>query len=518
MTHRRLVHSLVPLLAMVVAAGCDSLLVEPAAGPEPAMIAFDLDPTPGPDLGPGDADRAGIQITRAGEMLLDTVVVFAPGSSEFSVPVRFRGASAQVQIRVELRREHLPVARALATTELRARRVNDVPLELGGPATVPLTPATGVSTGVYHTCATTGIGAFCWGTNERLQLGSEQGEVSTLPIEPGGGARNLVTISTGFLTSCGLNAAGRAFCWGSNVRGSLGTGSSPERTPEPLPIGGALRFASISVGGLHACALDLTGVAYCWGYNGFGQLGDGTTTDRSTPTPVATELRFTSLEAGYVHTCGIIDGGRALCWGLNEFGQLGDGTQEDRLVPTPVAGQGRFASISPGGLHTCAVRLDQMVTCWGYNRFGQLGIGSDASQAAPTNLSGDFRLIAVTAGGLHTCGLTAQGGAFCWGYNRSGALGDGSDQDRSAPVPVLTGGVALAAISAGLHHTCAITVDGRPACWGFNLFGQVGDGSTLNRLRPQEVLRVAPFLTERLADRYALSARVEALLAGRVDP
>src|SRR5690606_21544317 len=178
MTHRRLVHGRVPLLAMVVAAGCDSLLVEPAAGPEPAMIACDLDPTPGPDLGPGDADRAGIQVTRAGEMLLDTVVVFAPGSSEFSVPVRFRGASAQVQIRVELRREHLPVARALATTELRARRVNDVPLELGGPATVPLTPATGVSTGVYHTCATTGIGAFCWGTNERLQLGSEQGEVS----------------------------------------------------------------------------------------------------------------------------------------------------------------------------------------------------------------------------------------------------------------------------------------------------------------------------------------------------
>jgi alpha-tubulin suppressor-like RCC1 family protein len=492
--------------------------MEPAAGPEPSTIAFDLDATPGSDLSAEDADRARVQVEGPEGVLLDTVITFPVGSPEFSVPVRFSGASAQVEIRVELRREFRPVARGEVDAELRARRVTDVPLELGSPATAPLTPASNVSTGVYHSCATTGAGTFCWGTNESLQLGTESTEISTLPVEAGGDSPGLVSVSTGYVTSCGLDTGGRAFCWGSNVRGSLGTGDTTDETAVPVPIGGTLRFTSISVGGLHACALNAQGRAYCWGFNGFGQLGDGTTTDRPTPAPIGGPVRFAALRAGYVHTCGVTGSGLTYCWGLNEFGQLGDGTQEDRAVPTRVAGGERFTSVATGGLHTCGVRVDQSVACWGYNAFGQLGIGTPEAQLSPASLSGDVRLTTLSAGGLHSCGLTSQGAALCWGYNRSGALGDGTDVDRSTPVAVQTTGVSLAAVSAGLHHTCAITTDGRPACWGFNQFGQVGDGSTLDRFRPQEVLRVVPFITETLTDREAIAARVEDLLVGRVDP
>ncbi|MQA89708.1 MAG: hypothetical protein GEU90_05670 [Gemmatimonas sp.] len=216
----------------------------------------------------------------------------------------------------------------------------------------------------------------------------------------------------------------------------------------------------------------------------------------------------------------VTENGTAYCWGLNEFGQLGDGSQTDQPFPIAVdSGRQLFSEISPGGLHTCAVAADQSVSCWGYNRFGQLGsTSSDESLLVPTPISTTLQFASVSAGGLHSCGLTVDGQAMCWGYNRSGALGDGTGLDRSSPVSVLTHGLPLRSVSAGLHHTCAVTADGRPACWGYNRFGQVGDGSRTYRLEPQEVLQVQPFLVESASTEDALSERVAALLNGRVDP
>jgi len=182
-----------------------------------------------------------------------------------------------------------------------------------------------------------------------------------------------------------------------------------------------------------------SGAAYCWGSNAFGQLGDGTTTQRLVPTPVAGGLTFTAVSAGWWHTCGITTSGAAYCWGNNGF--LGDGTNTGRLVPTPVAGGLTFTTLSAGPGETCGVTTSGAAYCWGYNAFGQLGDGTTANRLIPTPVAGGLTFTAVSAGVEvetgHACGVTPGGAAYCWGAsNGAGALGDGTTTDRLVPTLV----------------------------------------------------------------------------------
>jgi alpha-tubulin suppressor-like RCC1 family protein len=198
-------------------------------------------------------------------------------------------------------------------------------------------------------------------------------------------------------------------------------------------------IVQVAAGGSHTCALEDTGQVWCWGQGGNGQLGDGTTVSSATPTLVPGLDNVVQIALGIAHTCALRTNGRLRCWGWNENGQLGDGTITNRLSPVPVPGLGNVAQIALGLSHTCARQTNGRLLCWGDNFFGQLGDGSGTNVLTPPPPTRvlDLRSVAeVALGGYHRCARQTNGRLRCWGWNGYGQLGDGTTTDRLSPVPV----------------------------------------------------------------------------------
>jgi len=344
-----------------------------------------------------------------------------------------------------------------------------------------------VAAGGAHSCALTDTGRNkCWGGNFSGQLGDgTTTERHTADLVDG--LKLVIGVAAGNAHSCALTGNGAVKCWGYNLYGQLGDGTTTDRHNPDFVDGLTRHLTAVAAGFNHTCALTAVGGAKCWGFNGFGQLGDGTTTNRSTPDFVdGLTRRVTAIAAGGYHTCGVTSLGGLKCWGDNGNGQLGDGTTTNRSTPDFVDGLTRGVTAVAGGLyHTCALTDAGAVKCWGNNVSGQLGDGTTTERHTPDFVDGlTHGVVAVTAGAYHTCALTDTGGVKCWGYNFYGQLGDGTTTQRLTPVFVdrLTRGVT--AIAAGFGHACATTTAGKVKCWGSNGFGQIGDGKTTQRLTP----------------------------------
>ena len=360
-----------------------------------------------------------------------------------------------------------------------------------------------VSGGQDHTCGvTTDWLAYCWGDNftGRLGLGTSGDDGRLTPAAVVGGLR-FKQVSAGESFSCGVTIEELAYCWGDNSVGQLGNGTltGPERcdpahvpggkpcSTRPAPVAGGLRFAQIAVGSEHTCAVSSSDRrAYCWGRNLSGQLGDGTTTLRLQPVAVAGGRHFRQVSSGYTHTCGVTTDDKAFCWGGNNRGQLGDSTNVGRLRPTEVSGHRQFQQLAAGRWHSCGVTTTGRAFCWGDGRSGQLGNGKAYLSYWPRAVAGGLVWTRVTVGRDHSCGETSTNQAYCWGFNLDGELGNGTVDPHLSPVAV-AGGLAFKQVSAGWAHTCGKTAAGVLYCWGLNASGQLGDGTQMNRLTPARV-------------------------------
>ncbi len=277
---------------------------------------------------------------------------------------------------------------------------------------------------------------------------------------------------------------------GENLSGQLGDGTRTDSATPVEATGLGNGVAAIAAGGGHTCALQDSGALWCWGWNGAGQLGDGTTMDHSVPAPVdAAGTFFYAVAAGYKHTCALTTSAGVKCWGENQSGQLGDGAHADRLKPVDVEGlRITVIAISLGEAHTCAVMNNHALECWGDNLFGQLADDRVKDSAFPMVVGGwTDGVLAVSAGSGHTCALT-EAGAECWGRNYFGQLGDGTKDSSSRPVKVVGFSLTITAIAAGGNHTCGQSAGGGVRCWGNNAFGQLGDGTAADRSTPVDVV------------------------------
>jgi alpha-tubulin suppressor-like RCC1 family protein len=335
----------------------------------------------------------------------------------------------------------------------------------------PTTPATfaSITVGYSHMCALTpGGAAYCWGENEKGQLGNGVAPSTRLRRVLGGVTFRALDAANDY--TCGIVAEGAAYCWGDNASGVVG--AEPDSSSVPTRVSGALRFMSLSAGGRHACGLVEGGAIYCWGENRLGQLGDGSTRKSTTPVRVTGGQRFTSVSAGGSHTCGLDTDGAAHCWGDDSTGALGDGTYNQSPRPVAVAGGLRFVSVHASAAgHTCGVTRSGAMYCWGQNADYQLGSGaSSGTFPTPVAVAGGLAFKSIGSGSSSTCGLTSAGATYCWGTNSHGQLGDGTEEHRGVPAPV-AGGLRFGSVepafsTSDTDFTCGLTTGGAALCWG----------------------------------------------------
>ena len=366
-----------------------------------------------------------------------------------------------------------------------------------------------VSAGAVHACVRTSSGrALCWGENGTGMLGDGTYGDRKMPVTVVRLGHRVADVQAGWDHSCAVTTGGGVMCWGHNGDGELGDGTLQARSEPAFVADMDEGFTQVALGFDSACALSTGGGVVCWGYNGEGQLGDGTRYTRTTPVGVAgLSSGVQSIAAGWDHTCALTAGGGVRCWGQNEHGELGDGTRIDRLQPVDVVGlSSGVVAVSAGFDQTCALLDDGAVRCWGQNATGEVGDGTTTLRSSPVDvagLSGD--VASISAGYNHTCAVTTGGGALCWGANYSGELGDGTTTSRPSPVAVYGSTTGVAQISAGgWKHaglTCLRTTSHAVMCFGANhgvsglepigsLGGQIGDGTTIDRLTPVGVRRL----------------------------
>ncbi len=248
-------------------------------------------------------------------------------------------------------------------------------------------------------------------------------------------AFTLQSVSAGHEHACGLTASHVAYCWGRNADGELGNpaatsvcGETGEAcSPKPVRVAGGLAFSSISAGDHFTCAVTTAGAAYCWGDNSYGQLGIGSQTSSRRPAKVGIEgVTFASISAGATHACAVTTSGAAYCWGSNAGGKLGSGSAGGgHTVPVPVAGRLVFRAISAGYFHTCGITRDGSTWCWGRNEMGEVGTSPRAQAAAPQRVAGPLASRQVVAASQfdYSCAVASDSTGRCWGANCYGQLG-----------------------------------------------------------------------------------------------
>jgi len=339
---------------------------------------------------------------------------------------------------------------------------------------------------------------LCWGFNLYGQLGDGSTIDRHTPtlIDHGIASSYIVKIAPGNEHTCAIDSLGNLLCWGRNQYGQIGDGTTLNKSTPVLVSSGTTESTSavkLSSGSSHSCAIYGAGALKCWGWNNFSQVGDGSGVNILTPYDLIlwaddTILVPAQIALGVYHTCAVASTGHLFCWGLNSEGQLGTG--DNYTLYTPVLISTGIAQVSLGEGHTCTISVINILMCYGSNGFGQIGDGTYLDRYTPTQVNldetGDIYATQIIAGHSHNCAVDNLDNLHCWGWNGYGQLGDGTISDKNNPEYILSLQFPTFPMSLGGYHTCTVnTDDNLLLCWGLNDHGQLGDGTTANKLEPE---------------------------------
>lgn len=403
-----------------------------------------------------------------------------------------------------------------------------------------------VAAGAFHACALRTDGTlWCWGLDTSGQIGTGSTDPIFLRPTQAGTASNWALVRAGGSSTCGLDDDAKIACWGAGTSGQVGDGTTTSKfIPTPVvPPMDVVGWKALDVGANHACAIATGGTTdggiYCWGANARGQLGDTTTTTRTTPTGPVAGGKWESVATGSEFTCAVAADHTLWCWGLDTSRQLGDNSVTNKSAPVQEAsGASDWVSVTAANAWACGTKTDGTRWCWGANAVGQAGNGTIVAIATPTQIDpgatdwktvdgGDFagcglrgvgelwcwgdgsqgqtgqpgnesilttatRVGAdedwkhVASGQRFACGVRVDGRVRCWGAASQGAIGLGYTSDRSAP-DAIGDDPTWVSVAAQLDSACAIDAAGALFCWGRNAFGEVGDGTVVSKAAPAPI-------------------------------
>jgi alpha-tubulin suppressor-like RCC1 family protein len=358
---------------------------------------------------------------------------------------------------------------------------------VGGVLSLPLATPAGA--------ATPGGSVLAWGYNHQGQLGNGTTAGSTTPVAASLNGTTITAVSAGGLHSLALTSTGSALAWGYNSNGQLGDGTNTgSTTPVAVSLNGTT-VTAVSAGRVHSLALTSAKSVLAWGYNGYGQLGDGTNNDSTTPVAVSLNgTTVTAVSAGNDFSLALTSTGSVLAWGKNQNGELGDGTNNDSTTPVAVhlPADTTVTAVDAGNDFSLALTSTGSVLAWGYNGSGQLGnaTNTDSSTPVAVHLPADTTVTAISGGAAHSLALTSTGSALAWGRNQNGELGSATTGQFGSSTPVavsLPADTTVTAISGGGFFSLALTSTGSVLAWGWNADGELGNNSTTGSTTPVAV-------------------------------
>jgi alpha-tubulin suppressor-like RCC1 family protein len=320
-----------------------------------------------------------------------------------------------------------------------------------------------------------------WGSNGSGHVGTNGTSNVTTPTQIG--TATWASIAVGNTHSLGIQTDGTLWTWGNPANGRLGNNSTSGNVTTPTKIGTATDWISVAAAVMSSFAIKGSGgtrALYAWGYNASGQVGDGTTTDVLVPKQIDADTTWQKLAAGDSMAFGQKADGSLWAWGLNSSGEQGNGASIYRATPSQIGSNNTWASACAGGSSTLALKTDGTLWSWGNNANGQLGQGNTTSLSTPTQVGTLTTWSKISCGANHVLAIDTDGKLWAWGLNNYGKLGDGTATQRTSPVPIAAP-TTWAAVSATQTYSMGIRTDGTLWAWGYNYHGQLGDGSTTNR-------------------------------------
>ena len=327
---------------------------------------------------------------------------------------------------------------------------------------------------------------WTWGRGTYGELGNASTTNRSTPVTTSAGGTNWKQVSSGGYHTAAIKTDGTLWTWGYGIDGQLGNNTTTNKSTPVTTFAGGTNWKQVDAGSLHCAAIKTDGTLWVWGAGINGQLGTNSTTTKSTPvTTFAGGTNWKQVSAGDNLTAAIKTDGTLWTWGIGSSGELGTNSTTTKSTPvTTFAGGTNWKQVSSGGAHTAAIKTDGTLWTWGRGNYGQLGDNTTITKSTPvTTFAGGTNWKQVS-GGYHTAAIKTDGTLWVWGSGINGQLGDNTTITKSTPVTTFAGGTNWKQVSGGGSHTTAIKTDGTLWTWGSGSYGKLGNAVTTDASTP----------------------------------